>query len=54
MTLWTKAVVAICVVLVTELGVGAVGTPISAGEDSGAFAVIEVARLSMLFWSVAN
>jgi hypothetical protein len=32
----TKAVVAICVVFVPRLAVGAVGTPVRAGEASGA------------------
>src|SRR5215472_17974441 len=35
-TLCTRAVVAICVVLVVEIGVGAAGMPVNVGEASGA------------------
>ena len=41
---FTKAVVAICVVFVPAVAVGAVGVPVSAGETSGAFADKSVVR----------
>jgi hypothetical protein len=36
---WTKAVVAICVVFVPAVAVGAVGVPVRPGEASGALEV---------------
>ena len=37
MAVLTKAVVAICVVFVDEIAVGAVGVPVKAGFNNGAF-----------------
>ena len=41
----TKAVVANCVVLVPTVAVGAVGVPVSAGEDNGAFALKSLTKV---------
>ena len=42
MAVFTNAVVAICVVLVADAAVGAVGVPVSAGEASGALLMTEL------------